>query len=661
MSRKSHKKLYTLSEACDFLSISTATGRNWMKSGRLISSAQDVKKPLFEENALLTLRKSLLDGTTPGLKNRRNKTYVSGSQTYASYIAKESNNHAALKHLMDIFETEASLPDNSLLFCLLRHCAEQLIMAAGYENTLLFQELLDDLVSEKKFAAFWKANKALCEVSYTYYPEEDTLGFLYMSLYNMAGRKASGSYYTPCRLAKRLIEKHLTTLDSSKTILDPSCGTGVFLMQLPKAIPLKNLYGSDLNPTSITLTRINLALKYHISTLEEIEILKKNIIISNFLQEETFSAQNNSTSCKKSSATYDIILGNPPWGARLSAEEKRNYQAIFFCATGSSMETYDLFIEQSLRHLTPDGILAFVLPEALLNVKSHMPVRELLLKQTAVLSVEYLGEVFEQVHCPSIILTVAKEKERPFFQNVSVSLENGAEFSTRVERTFHTDNFAFSLTDEEYLFLQKLLSCPNHVTLADNAVFALGIVTGNNKELLSATPAPGLEPVVKGCDISKYHINSHSGYLSFTPEKFQQTAPEELYRAPEKLFYRFINKQLVFAYDNTGLLSLNSCNILIPKMPGLSIKYVLAVLNSSAAQFVFEKKFHSVKVLRSHLAQLPIPLADTATQEEIVSFVDILMSHEEASGEYQKAFSVLDQQIARLFGLTQKEYETICT
>ena len=138
--------------------------------------------------------------------------------------------------------------------------------------------------------------------------------------------------------------------------------------------------------------------------------------------------------------------------------------------------------------------------------------------------------------------------------------------------------------------MQKILSRTNCTTLVDNAVFALGIVTGNNNALLSKDSAPGLEPIIKGTDISKYHINSHSGYLAFQPELFQQTAPEALYRAPEKLLYRFINKQLIFAYDNTGLLSLNSCNILIPQIEGLSIKYVLAILNSSVAQFFFEKK-----------------------------------------------------------------------
>ena len=122
-----------------------------------------------------------------------------------------------------------------------------------------------------------------------------------------------------------------------------------------------------------------------------------------------------------------------------------------------------------------------------------------------------------------------------------------------------------------------------------------------------------------------------------------------------------INQKLIFAYDNTGLLSLNSCNILIPNIPELSLKYVLAVLNSSVAQFFFEKKFHSIKVLRSHLEQIPIPVADEKTQEEIVKLVDRLMNLEEISPEYKNIYTNLDFIVAELYGLTQNEYELICS
>ena len=620
MNQTTENKLYTLAEACELLSISTATGRNWMKSGRLVPSTHDSgKKARFEENSLLALKDALANGSVDRLKSRRNKTYI-GTDTQG-------------------------LDDDSLR-CQLRHCAEQLILSAGYKDISLYERLLNDLVSASRYTA-WKANDSdCCTKAYIYTPCEDTLGLLYQSLRNMGDRKASGSYYTSALLAKQLVEKHLPAIQPHQTVLDPSCGTGIFLLQLPKDLPMQNIYGNDINPVSVTLTRINLALKYHVTTPDEIAIIQNNITLSDFLEKRTY--------------TYDIILGNPPWGAKLSADEKKNYHKNFSCAGGSSVEIYDLFIEQSLSMLNQGGTLAFVLPEAALTVKSHAAVRELLLQNTCVYSVEYLGEAFEQVHCPSIILSVAKDGDRPFFKDVFVTLSDGRTFSTQVERLFSTDSFNFGITDAEYLLLYKISTCPNKTTLVESSDFALGIVTGNNVALLHAATSDGLEPVIKGSDISRYHINSTSGYVAFQPEKFQQTAPEHFYRAPEKLFYRFINKQLTFAYDNTGLLSLNSCNIVIPRLPGLSVKYVLAVLNSSVAQFFFEKKFHSVKVLRSHLEQIPIPLADAETQKEIVELVDRLMELKEATQKYKETYTLLDHRIAELFSITQEEFKIIC-
>ena len=49
MNTNTLNKLYTLSEACKLLSISTATGRNWIKSGRLVSVTAPGQKPAFEE------------------------------------------------------------------------------------------------------------------------------------------------------------------------------------------------------------------------------------------------------------------------------------------------------------------------------------------------------------------------------------------------------------------------------------------------------------------------------------------------------------------------------------------------------------------------------------------------------------------------------------
>lgn len=47
-------------------------------------------------------------------------------------------------------------------------------------------------------------------------------------------------------------------------VLDPCCGTGNFLLQLPDVLPFDSIYGNDIDAASVKITRLNMALKYNV-------------------------------------------------------------------------------------------------------------------------------------------------------------------------------------------------------------------------------------------------------------------------------------------------------------------------------------------------------------------------------------------------------------
>ena len=103
---------------------------------------------------------------------------------------------------------------------------------------------------------------------------------------------------------------------------------------------------------------------------------------------------------------------------------------------------------------------------------------------------------------------------------------------------------------------------------------------------------------------------------------------------------------------------MNSCNIVIPEIDGIEMKYVLAILNSSVASYFVTKKFNSIKLLRSHIEQIPIPIVSKDIQVAIVKKVDRIMnSSENISGLYEE----LDGDIMALYGLNANQIETIQT
>lgn len=356
------------------------------------------------------------------------------------------------------------------------------------------------------------------------------------------------------------------------------------------------------------------------------------------------------------SRKFSVILGNPPWGYDFSKEETTYLTANYTTAKNKGMESYDLFVEKGLAMLEEDGYLAYVLPEAILTVASHQQARELIAKSTAFKFVSYLGNAFSGVQCPAVILGIQNGYQGET-KGCRIELDR-EEFTINENRDIDSTLFSFNMNDDEYDCLRAISSVKSAERLADNAKFALGIVTGNNKEYIKGTRIDGMESILKGSDIFRYTIKKADNYIHFTPEKFQQAAPTEMYRAKEKLLYRFIAEVPVFAYDNQQTLSLNSCNILIPQIEGMNIKYVLAILNSSVAAYFINKKYNSVKLLRSHIESLPIPVISAERQKDIIKKVDHIMnSNENISGLYEE----LDNEIMNIYSLSEKQRHTIHT
>ncbi len=648
------ENVLSLSELCKILSISVATGRNWIKLGKLTPKNNDGKSPYFDKSYVESISNDLKSGTNNSLKSRRNKKFVSGNSLYNSYVSEKCKNLLFVQNLLGEIKLQKIDITEEVINYFLADCALHLIFSKNAEkkssDNLLFDylkgkitlkenKLLDDLIEDKKSAInFVVKYPSLFNFSYSYEDNEDILGLLYISCKNIGSRKATGSYYTPTKIVKRLISSLSFNADSK--ILDPCCGTGNFLLQLPEDILFDNIYGIDIDSTSVKVARINMALRY---PKIPVDIISSHILESDYLTDFKMS-------------DFSVILGNPPWGYNFSDSQKKLLRENYKSTRNSNIESYDVFTEKSLRILKECGQLSFVLPEALLNVKAHSDIRELIVNEANIKELEYLGNAFDGVQCPSIIFRLEKTQ---YHSTVGMFVDDGKnQFEIKTERNVNSEYFSFLTNDDEYKILQKIKSTKNCTLLLGNADFALGIVTGNNKDYISSEKTETNELVLKGADVYKYRIKPSNNFIDFQSEKFQQVAPTKMYRAKEKLFYRFISNQLIFAYDDKQTLSLNSCNIVIPKIDTLNIKYIMSILNSRIAQFIFQKEFNSIKVLRSHIENIPIPIISYEIQNVIIKIADSLIDGN-TSFSSEQLYDDIDKKICDLFDLSDKEQNII--
>lgn len=643
------QKGLTVDDVCKTLSISKATAKNWIRLGKIVP---DIGDQLFSTEYVEKFVAELKSGKNTKLKSRRNKKSATGKVLYKDYVHTASNQ----KLVADLLELGIIENERDLLIVLANFAVQLYYQSRnipfGNSNVLLdflsqeqtseFHILIKDLIGKDTVAPAL-INKLLPVLSkeILFVKGEDSLGFVYISLQDIGQRKSSGAYYTPEKVVGELIDR-LYENDpdlGSKTICDPCCGTGNFLLSLgTKGIDYANLYGQDIDSISVFLSRINIALMA--PEMSAVDIQSRIIVGNTYF--ETFTQK------------FDVIVGNPPWGSDFSEEDALRCRKLFKTAVGKSIESYNLFVEKALSMLNHKGVLAFVLPEAILSVAAHDTVRRMMIAACSFKFISYLGNVFSGVQCPSIILGIAPDDEKTVI-GCRVSTESDT-FVISKPRTFSDGTLSFNVSDEENECLNAISNIKNVVYLKGNAKFALGIVTGNNKKYISTEKRDDNEVVLKGSDIQRYGMTSSGNYIRFAPESFQQVAPVEMYRAKEKLLYRFICEVPVFTYDDQQTLSLNSCNIVIPDVAGLEMKYILAILNSSVTVYFISKKFNSVKLLRSHIEQMPIPVVPMDIQTSIIKKVDRIMnSSENISGLYED----LDSDIMQLFGLSRAHRDII--
>lgn len=228
--------------------------------------------------------------------------------------------------------------------------------------------------------------------NWTNAPDADNPVDLFRESYNRifprTVRHALGEYYTPPWLADRILESVNYCQTGFESLLDPCCGSGVFLLQglkrilrrasqqgVPVTAPLivQNLTGRDVNPVSVFACKANLRINVYRLTGLVLPDRLENVQCADFLKE------NISKSNSLVSEQCDVAAGNPPWIAwdNLPAEYRRDTQRLWrrynlFHLTGSAArhggakkDLSELIFYASCDRLKPNGRIGFVLPKSL--------------------------------------------------------------------------------------------------------------------------------------------------------------------------------------------------------------------------------------------------------------------------------------------------------
>ena len=633
-----------LSQTSEILGVSDATIKNWVRHN-FLTPINNNNSFIFNYNEVTSLKEKISNGNLERLNSRANKRNSTRKFIPKEYVEESISNDILLDVVDYITMNKLEIEEAIYLLSLNLLIKEKLIFNENLNELLAFKYsdfkniFLLNIMKEYfiQIKSFTYEDKYQNMLHFEIPVQSDTLGLIYQSIKKEGDKAKHGSYYTPRKIVDDIVEEYI---DGKSKILDPCCGTGQFLLNVSKKVEEPDkIYGFDIDPIAVFISKINLTIQY-----------KKIDFNPNIFLRDTLLEVENSTLFSKNDLPfyYNFIITNPPWGLHLTNGALSNLKSLY--PQIKSFESFSYFLLKSIEMLDENGILSFILPESILNIKVHKDIRNIILQHTSILQIVKLGRAFTNVFTKVIRIDLKKTSHS---KSHKIKILSNKVYQIEQNRFWSNPDLIFDVdvTDFDERIIDKVFQM-KYSTLKNNSEWALGIVTGDNNKFIHSVKQPGYEEIYKGKDIDKYFLTETNSFIKFEPEKFQQIAPVEKYRVKEKLIYRFISNKLVFAYDDKQKLTLNSANILIPKIKNYPTKVVLALLNSSLFQFIYLKKFSTIKVLRGNLEELPFPKFSNVEINKIVALVDNHLS-------YKTTIQEIDEFILTLFKITEAEKKYI--
>jgi len=434
-------------------------------------------------------------------------------------------------------------------------------------------------------------------------------------------KKAGGVYYTPTYIVDYIVEHTVGKLLDGKMpnqvaklrVLDPACGSGSFLLGAyqtlldwhlkwytendpekhakrrqpkifhgpggdwrlttteKKRILLNNIYGVDIDPQAVEVTKLSLLLKvlegenaetlgkslrlFHERALPDLgENIKcgNSLIGPDFYEGQQMSLLDEEERYRinafdwetefpeiMTASGFDAVIGNPPYVRQEALSNLKDYFAQHYEAYSGVADLYTYFMEQAIRLLRDGGRFSYIVSSSLLRTTYGEPLRHALKKNAAVLRIVDFGglAIFENAKDTYVCIPTFAKTEQPTRVEISRipslqvqdldSYVTSNHFTIPHER-LSTEAWALK-SDEEAAVFAKIMNAGKPLGEYVARKIFYGLKTGFNKAfevsadqrtaLTKVSPASKalIKPFLGGQNIRRYHINDEGRYLIVIP------------------------------------------------------------------------------------------------------------------------------------------------
>jgi len=568
-----------------------------------------------------------------------------------------------------------------------------------------------DIYPEARFFSWYKIPKALSLRIGDWAIAHSEIGDLLQAVTlgaesSLAGlrRRSLGEFFTPTEIARHLVA--LTRYDPltirERKIADPACGSGNLLaavvaktLQAVQSGSLdptvavfglnRNIYGFDIQPIAILLTRLQLLLA-SLPILKHAGSSHANVYEAfPFPNVQLRDPLSNPEDLWDLFAPFDIVLGNPPF---LKVNKDRlpfvgKYEEVL----AGHINLYQLFLWWAIRATRSDGRVVFLVPQSIRSGQYPSKLRQEIAntcEMTAITGFVDRTGVFDSVEQPMMIVALRKLTAGSQKSNVDVridangrSLEHSSALNVGQEQVVRMQNGMpiWSVSNERLDYDVLAKACKEQTVLGETEEFRIlngGFVWNQHKERLKSAESENTLPLLSSASIGVQRFTFPPPDKRVSKRLFVDATPPlpgPTYKSASILLKRTTprimrGRRIVaamlpddFLEEYSAYFAENHVNIILPRQsstPNYRLLGLCAWLNSRLANFAFGMMNVSSHLSKFDLSLIPVPISLLAGLADLVT--NSLGSPIE---EQRERLDQIDEHIFRFFGLSPEESQRV--
>lgn len=387
----------------------------------------------------------------------------------------------------------------------------------------------------------------------------------------------------------------------------------------------------------------------------------------------------------KEKGGFDIVIGNPPYGAKFDKKEKAFLSSKY--PSVPDYESADFFIDKSLELLRKDAMLSYIVPNMFLANIFAEKFRNNLIMNWSFNKIDNLSsiDVFDSATVRNCIVFFTKSNSdfsctmtNTTIQNTKLHILKQKQL-TKKELINFIDNWLNILEqDEKQIYIIKKIK-NNSVSLGSLSDISQGLIPydkyrGHSEETIKNRiwhsdfkKDDTYRKELSGKDVNRYSVEWNGGTWISYGEWLAAPRKKEFFTNERIIIREITNPRILAAhtideYYNTPSI-INCINI-----HKIDIKYVLGIINSKLMTFYHlnnspkANKGLFPKILVNDVRKLPIVIAPEQQQMNLISLVErlsILIKNKDKWEKISQIDAQIDDIVYNIYGLNNEEVSYI--